>query len=199
MHKKTRIFLALFAALSAGQTNAALIEDFEGAFPAWESGWLGTNSNLQNVSGVGADRGNNPDGLWIQDGLNLVNATEISFNAGFGSAVTSFSIDVTSWINGLVFNAYDMSNTLLTSAVITSFQGAYTDPGSYQTIAFSSSNGLSRFEIIGNSIEGNTSIDNVIVNAGQVNTGQVPEPASLALMGLGLVGLGFARRRKAAA
>lgn len=191
MHKKLRSLLALLTIMSAGQANAAIfIEDFEAAFPAWESGWLGTNSNLQNFYGIGGGRGNNPDGLWIQDGLNLTNSTEISFNTGFGSAITSFSIDVTSWASGLVFNAYDMGGVSLIGTAITSYAGAYSNPGSYQTIAFSSSNGVSRFEIIGSQIEGNTSIDNVVVS-----TGQVPEPASLALLGIGLAGLAMRRRK----
>ena len=191
---KRKLLAALLTLAFASQANAVVFtEDFEANFPAWESGWLGTNSNLQNYYGIGAGRGNNPDGLWIQDGLSLTNATEITFGAGFGAGITNFSIDITSWIGNLVFNAYDMNGISLMSTVITSYAGAYTDPGTYQTIAFSSSNGVSRFEILGGGIEGNTSIDNVIVSTDAI---QVPEPASLALMGLGLAGLAALRRRK---
>lgn len=193
--KQFKLLFALFAILFASQANAAVLtEDFEAPFPAWEAGWLGSNSNLQNIYGVGAGKGNNPDGLWIQDGLGLSNATEITFNAGFGSTINNFSIDVTSWITTLVFKVFDMSGNTILSTAVTSYYGAYTDPGSYQNISVFSANGVSKFGFYGSGIEGNTSIDNVKVNAGSV----VPEPASLALLALGFVGIAATRRRKSA-
>lgn len=188
-----KIFLAFLFLSSSNAMAIVLTEDFEDAFPAWESGWLGTNSNLQNVYGVGQGRGNNPDGLWIADGLNNGSIAEITFNPLFGSTITDFTIDTTTWVSTALFEAFDMLGNTLVSTAITSMYGGYTDPGSYQTISFSTANGLSGFSITGGWIEGNTSIDNVVVTTGVQN---VPEPAILALLGLGLAGIGFSRKRK---
>ena len=198
MKKLCVLVLAGFALATthASVSAAVLTEDFEAAFPAWEAGWLGTNSNLQNYYGVGQGRGNNPDGLWLSDGNVSDNMANITFNPGFGGSITAFSIDTTTWIQGALFEAFDMSNNLLMSATIASMQGAFTDPGSYQTISFNSANGVSGFRITGGQqIEGNTSIDNVVVTTGAVN---VPEPASLALLAAGLFGLGVSRGRRKA-
>ena len=99
-----------------------------------------------------------------------------------------------SWINNAVFTAYDMSNNVLNSTLITSMYGGYSNPGSYQTISFNSANGVSGFSIVGSHVEGNTSIDNVVVNGGV----KVPEPAPLALFGLGLLGLALSRKNSKA-
>lgn len=191
MLKKLMFILSLVLYSSTSFGGVIYTEDFEDPFPVWESNWLGTYSNIQNVYGVGADRGNNPDGLWIADGLGNGSAAEITFDLAFGSTITNFSIDVTSWIQTAVFEAFDVSGNIIHSIAITSFAGGYSDPGSYQTISFSSVNGLGGFNITGGSIEGNTSIDNVIATTGAVN---VSEPTSIAVLGLGL--LGFALRRK---
>lgn len=195
----SKLLLGLMASAtllsSSGASAAMLTEDFEAPFPTWESGWLGTNSNLRNYYGVGQGRGNNPDGLWISDNDGNSDVASIMFNNAFGSTITNFSIDVTSWINNAVFHAYDLNGIELISTTITSIAGGYSDPGSYQTISFSSNNGVSGFRIdsVNGGIEGNTSIDNVVVNA---DRNQVPEPASLALVGLGLAGLLGARRKR---
>lgn len=189
--KKLLLPLALAFLAANSATAAVLTEDFEASFPTWEAGWLGQNSNLQNVYGVGQGRGNNPDGLWIADGLNNGANAQITFNNAFGASITSFSIDVTTWINNAVFTAYDMSNNVLNSTLITSMYGGYSNPGSYQTISFNSVNGVSGFSIVGSHVEGNTSIDNIVVNTGSVH---VPEPAPLALFGLGLLGLALSRK-----
>ncbi len=187
-----KILFGMLLIFSSNTMAALFIEDFEDPFPAWESGWLGSNSNIQNVYGVGADRGNNPDGLWIADGLNNGSITEITFDSIFGSSIVDFSIDTTTWVTGAIFEAIDMSGDSILSTTITSMLGGYSDPGSYQTISFSTTNGLSGFSITGGAIEGNTSIDNVVLNTTSVS---VPEPSVIALMGAGLIGLGFARRR----
>lgn len=185
-----------FTLLASNTAMATVLtEDFEDSFPTWESNWLGQNSNVQNFYGIGGDRGNNPDGLWIADGLNNGSNTEITFNAIFGASINSFSIDVTSYVNSALFTAYDMNNAVITSTLITTIGGAFSNPGNYQTISFNTSNGLSKFSIFGSGIEGNTSIDNVVVNTGSVS---VPEPTPLILLGLGLIGLGLSRRKNKA-
>lgn len=171
----------------SGGANAALIEDFEGEFPAWESGWLGTNSDLENYYGIGWDRGNNPDGLWIS-------SATINFNPVFGASITSIFLDIAGF-TPTGFQIFDMSNNLIldiSSIVLTN--GALSDPGTYVNHGVTSVNGVSRLVFTGSGIVGATSIDNVVVEQGP--SAVVPEPSTIVLLGAGLAAA-FLRRRRA--
>ena len=194
--KLWKLALATTALVLSTSVNAVtLVEDFNDPFPQWESDWLGTNSNIENVYGVGEGRGNNPDGLWIYDGVGSdgsSNVIEINFDEVFGSSLTSFSIDISTVAPSSTLEIYDTNGVVLLSSIVAGYSG--TD--ALETYFVSSISGISGFSIATTSLstlEGNTAIDNVIVT-----TTVVPVPAAVWLFGSGLIGLiGFARRKKA--
>jgi hypothetical protein len=187
------LFLVFALALAANAQATTYLEDFEAAFPAWESGWLGTNSNLQNyyaVAGYGhAYRGNNPDGLWLTDGILGGSLVKINFLPAFGATLTSFAIDIAGYSPCTLF-VYDKQDNIIFNRVVTLTYGAFTDPGVYAHYAVDSINGIGAFALLGSSVEGNTSIDNVMVS-----TNAVPVPPTVWLLGSGLLGLVGLRRK----
>jgi hypothetical protein len=195
MKKRSPLILSLL--LSSGFATAGPVmysEDFNADLPAWESNWLGLNSNLSNYFiNDTSYRGMPLDGLWISDGDNTGNA-DIVFDAGFGSGISHFSIDLATWTEGYWFVAFDMADHLIFSSLITAFDDAFFNPASYQTLSFSSSNGLKGFSIVGDYVEGDVAIDNVLATIGG-STSKVPESSSLMLLILGLLGLVFGRTR----
>jgi hypothetical protein len=188
------ILLAVALPVAAG----TLTEDFNAPFPAWESGWLGVNSNLVNyyvgTGGSHSDRGNNPDGLWIADsttyhGGNVI----ISFLPSFAATLTSLCIDIAGYVP-LQVEIFDATGQVLLSTPLTLTYGATSDPGVYAHYSTTSTTGIGGFEFLGDvTIEGNTSIDNVVVDHGGT---AVPEPAAWGLIGAGLLALaGIGKRR----
>jgi hypothetical protein len=179
-----------------GKGGTTLVEDFEKEFPAWEKDWLGLNSNLQNYYGVGAGRGNNPDGLWLDDGDGVQYGdydVTIMFNSAFGASLSALSIDIAGWVPG-TFSIFDSFGQTLLSADVPLTYGAFTDPGKYGTYAVKSATGIGGFSFSSKEqIEGNTSIDNVSVTLGPRTT--VPEPSSLILFGAGIAGVVVRGRR----
>lgn len=154
---------------------AVFFEDFEAPFPAWESGWFALNSNAWNYYGVGGDRGNNPDGLWIQDDSPGDDNIRIVFGSGFALSLTSLSIDVAGYSTGTRLEFFDASGGVLNDFLITLTGGGTSDPGVYANYGVTSTTGIGGFRFYNATPEGNTSIDNILASSdGFV----VPEPST---------------------
>jgi len=199
MFSKSLLSLAAVAGTVAFSAQASAItytEDFEADFPAWESGWFGTNSNAWNYYvGLGdpnTNRGNNPDGLWIQqEGQSCVCSVTITFDQAFGEGLESFSLDVASYLSDSTLTIFDSTGATLLSTVVTPTYGAFTDPGVYVNYGVTSTTGIGGFSFSG-SAAGNTSIDNLVANGTAV-----PEASTWAMMilGLGLAGASLRSRK----
>lgn len=185
---------AIFMALTAvSAQSATLVEGFDGEFPAWESGWLATNSNLKNYYGVGKGRGNQPYGLWVDD-LVSDRIANVEFDSEFGALWTSFSMDVATFVGNNVLTVYDTSGDVL---------GEFSDfkTRSYSktvSISVTSTNGIGGFKFSSKAARGNTWIDNVSVSGGYTANSApapVPLPAGLPLLMAAIGTTGFLSRK----
>lgn len=202
---KNLVALMAALALTSQASASVLTEDFTDV-PGWESNWFGTQSNAKNYYGVkglgNATRSSNLDGLWIDDndGVSHESDLTIVFNDVFAASLTSFSLDLASYINDTNIVFFDaLGNDLATQAVTPTF-GAMQLPGIYQSFTVSSATGIGGFSLINfasTSVEGNISIDNLLAITNDTPSVSVPEPTSLILLGLGALGLIAQRRRQA--
>ena len=194
MYRSFKHVLAVICSVMIGLTAAPAVaqtytENFEAAFPSWETGWFGVNSNATNVYGMGAGRGNNPDGLWINDGLFNSLGVTVTFDSAFATSLTSFYMDIAGY-QPTTLTFFDQFGATLFSSNVVLTQGAYTDPGVYARYGTASSSGIGGFSFSGQA-RGNTSIDNL-----EAIAGAVPEPSTWAMMLVGFGGVGFAMRRR---
>jgi len=181
---------ATFLALSTSLSAALLTEDFESEpFSAWESDWLGLNSNILNFYGLGDNRsGTTPSGsafLFFTDGDtdDNIKTIDINFTSIFGSSIKSFSMDLDMASAPTLLEVFDGSGTKI-------LDYAFDFTVGFETISIPSTDGISRFLLTGSSqIVGNASIDNV-------NVSTIPVPAAAWLFGSGLIGLIAVARRK---
>lgn len=180
---------ALLLGAPAIASAQVLIEDFNAPGAAWESGWLGQNSDLRNFyCGFSTNctvRGSAPTQLAPTAQLDN-KSIKVQFLPLFGAGIKQFWIDITSF-GQVSLSVYDMSNTVL-------FTGSVPVLGwnSPTTFSVSSTNGVSGFSLDGvGNVGGNHYIDNVVVNIATV-----PEPSSVGLMGAGLAAVIVAARRR---
>jgi hypothetical protein len=189
---------AMILALPCAGTAATFTENLDGALPAWESEFMGTQSNLQNYFGPGStDNGGSP-ALWIddEDGLYSSDTSDTVFNALFGASITSISFKLSAFVNGVTLGISDMSNSLIYAAAVTA-DGVFDPVLSYHTTG---TNGVSRFSFstTGGQVEGNTRIDAIEIVTGVVSDVPPPGAPPLAMIGMGALNVaGLRRRRKA--
>jgi hypothetical protein len=169
--------------------SAQLVEEFPDPLGSWRSRWLAQNSNMQNYYVASGDpnednRGNNPTGLWVSDGV-IGGNCNIIFNGGFGASLVSIEFGIEAFV-ATTIRFYDMAGVEFSSTAASG--GSF--PLEHDTLISSgiSNNGISRilFES-GSQVEGNTSIDNVRANL-------IPAPGAAGTLALG--GLLAARRRR---
>jgi hypothetical protein len=171
---KQPMTIAVIAALLAAPASAQLTENFDEPFADWTTRWLYQNSNLGNyyvVQGNGcneADRGNNPEGLWLVDSqvcddpgsIGGPTAT-IEFDPAFGEMIRTLSFGVEAFVQQDII-VYDVDGNIQGSWIGVSGGGFDFDHA--DRIEAISDNGIGKIVFDSTNydlgaIEGNTSVD----------------------------------------
>ena len=176
--RATLLKLSCGAALALGASLAAqaavLKENFNAAFPAWESGWFAANSDAINHCTVNyclvdgeptapgpAVRGDSGSGMWLssENGYSSSPIT-ITFEPTFGASLKALKLDVSAYVQSTL-QAWDMKGNLIFSRKLK--VNIYTDipTSQYQKVLIRSSKGIASFSFSGYA-DGNTVIDNVV-------------------------------------
>ncbi|MBS1721440.1 MAG: PEP-CTERM sorting domain-containing protein [Armatimonadetes bacterium] len=191
-----RIAVGLAVVAASAPVFAQLSETFPDPLGTWRTRWLAQNSNLQNyyvVAGNGGnedDRGNNPIGLWMSDGVNGNGGptADIIFNDAFASTLRHLDFGVECFVQTRI-TMFDVNGAQISTFV---YSGGDFGFGHEDIVSGDSTVGIKHVlfdstEFGGSQVEGNTSVDTFHARV-------VPEPATMIALGAGLVAL--ARRRR---
>lgn len=168
--------LSLGSALAATPAARPAVqkENFNAAFPAWESGWFAANSNAINVCAVWyclvgdtladpdpAVRGNAGSGIWLgsEDRISSFPLT-ITFEPAFAAQLVAFKMDVAIYVRSTL-RAWDVNGRLIYSHELGEQDWQDVPPTSYQHVVIRSNNGISKFTFSGTASD-NTVVDNLV-------------------------------------
>jgi len=171
--------LACAAACSFGAclpAHAAILkENFDAAFPAWESRWFARVSDASNycttnwclVDGIPTEPSNTVRGI-AGSGLCLSSVggwssfpITITFIPEFAATIEAMKIDVADYVDA-TFSAWDVNGNLVYTKQLRVDDYRDIPTSHYQTLRFRSAAGVSHFTISGPS-NGNTVVDNIVV------------------------------------
>ena len=164
---KTIALITLMTCTAAFGTT--YLETFPDPLGDWQAGWLYQNTNMEShyFSGGNCDanyRGNQPEGIWISDNQGCGNEiiqspVRIDFAGGFGDDGVLLAFDLFTCVTDVTLNIYDKNGALVVSDPIPS------NCWNWSSYSYPLTNGISAFELAytGGQVEGNTSIDNVLL------------------------------------
>lgn len=166
-------FVLLTLCASSTASAQMLTEDFSDPFPNWETGWLCEVAQLSNYYGEGADRGNNPTGLWLR-GAEGYEGLTVVFDPEFGRDVVSLSLEAACWQETVFFVVDTEGNSV--------FEAPCTENLSTPVLNYphefrvTTPNGISRWGFRGDSLAGYTAIDGIVVVIAEDDFEVEPEP-----------------------
>ena len=156
------IIAVLCTLIGPGIAQAEIYEEkFDDPFVQWRSNWLKEVSNIENYYGANGGRGNNPTGLWIQDGTGNQALVSITFKGNFGDSINSLDIDAACWSSSRFF-VNDKNNKRVFTEVCDTNQNTPVQVYPHH-FHVESVNGISSWGFEGSSLLGNTAIDNLIL------------------------------------
>ncbi len=160
--KHAFLFALLFSVLTPTVPWAqTLVEDFSGPFPDWGRGWLREVAELGNYYGDGADRGNNPTGLWLRGAPGVGDGLTVVFEAEFGRHIRSIALEAACWQETVFFVEDARGETVYEAPCTENFSTPVNEyPHQYEV---ATPNGVSRWGFIGDSLAGNTAIDRLVI------------------------------------